>query len=192
VTLLRILIAGALLAGLGLTAAAQDQSLGDVARKNRKSGEKKVLTNEDMPKGGGGISTVGAEPAASESSESEGEEAAAETEAAAPAGDAAAAAAPANDTEVQTMEERLKKLEYDEAGLTRRIEKMEAELEEAETDFRREMYQTGLENARNNLDNIRSQKAQTEKALADAKKSKAPGAEGAPAPQQPAQENQPE
>jgi len=197
VRLPRLLIVATVVLGLAGVALPQEQSLGDVARKNRKSGTAKVLTNEDIPRSSTGVSTVGEAPAAasSGSSSANADAAGAEAASAAPAasGETAAAAAPATD-EATMMEERLKKLSYDEAGLERRIAKMEAELEEAETDFRREMYRTGLENARRNLDNIRGQKEQTEKALAESKKGKAGDAPAAAtSPQQPATaEKQPE
>jgi chromosome segregation ATPase len=190
----RIWIAFALAAALGSTLLAQEPSLGDLARKNRKSGTKKALTNEDLPKGGDGVSTVGeAVPAPQEAAGAQaGETAAAEASSAETAQDAGSAA-PA-DAEVQTMELRLKNLKYEEAGLERRIAKMEADLEEAETEFRREMYRTGLENARSNLDNVRVQREQTEKALDDTKKTDPGKADAANAdPQQSAAaENQPE
>jgi chromosome segregation ATPase len=196
VNLPRILIAGAIAMSLTSMAVAQEQSLGDVARKNRKSGNAKVLTNEDMPTNSDGVSSVGQAPAASNSSGSSSTAASSSAdEANVAAGERdkepAAAGEAASTSEVTTMEKRLQKLSYDEAGLERRIAKMEVELEEAETEFRREMYRTGLENARNNLENIRGQKEATEKALADARKSK-PGTEAAaaPAPQQPAASGQ--
>ena len=196
----RILILSALALTLAGTLGAQEQSLGDVARKSRKGGAKKVLTNEDLPKGGQGISTVGQAPVetaeATTAEASAPEEAAAGTEAGtdAQAAEAGTADAPAADAEITAMEERLKKLQYDEAGLERRIAKMEADMEEAETEFRRETYRTGLENARGNLDNVRTAREQTEKALADARKSNPGSSQPAgPNPQQPAPaENQPE
>lgn len=183
---LRILITGLLAIGLAATVLAQEQSLGDVARKNRKSGTKKVLSNEDLPTTGG-ISTVGEAPAPAETSGEGAEAAPAEGAAAGEAAPAesgeGAATASADDSEIQTMEERLKKLEYDEAGLARRIGKMEEDMENAESEFRREMYRTGLENARSNLDTIREQKAATEKALADAKEGKPSGEQAAATPE---------
>jgi hypothetical protein len=195
VRLPRFLIASALVLGLAGTALAQEQSLGDVARKNRKGGTAKVLTNEDLPKSGGGVSSVG-QPAEDASKGSSAGSAASADEAASavPAGQAAVPAAGETDAEVAAMEERLKRLKYDEAGLTRRIAKMEADMEEAETEFRREMYRTGLENARSNLNTITTQREETEKALAESKKGKAGESQAAASsPQQPATaEKQPE
>lgn len=165
----RILIVLTLALGLAGLAAAQEQSLGDVARKNRKSGTSKVLTNEDMPKGGDGVSTVGEAPAASTASSGSQGTAGSQDSAGPAAGAEEAAAAGAPDAETKAMQERLERLKYDEAGLERRIAKMEQDLEEAETEFRREMYRTGLQNARRNLDTVREQKEATEKALADSK-----------------------
>ena len=161
-------------AGSGWAQSEQQQSLGDIARKQReKKGQeeekgKKVLTNEDLPQSGGISSSGPASGTASSSASSTGET----------AGDAASAegekkaAAPGEDsgmTKAQEADEAKKKLEalkHDEESYKHGMSHFEELIANETDESRRELYRNAMKHGQERLAENLKQQAETEKEVA--------------------------
>lgn len=170
-----LLLALALVAaGIGWAQSEEQQSLGDVARKQKeKKGQeegkgKKVLTNEDLPPGSATSASPAASGTASSSASAEGQSAA---DAPSAEGDtnAAAQGEPSDMTSAQQADEAKKKVEAlkrDEASTERGIRRYEELLANETDESRRELYQRAMRNAQGNLAVVQKNRADAEKEAA--------------------------
>ena len=168
-----LLLAFALLVSAGGWAQSEEQSLGDLARKQKaKKGQsegqaKKVLTNEDLPPGEPSASPASSGTAASAAG-AEGQPAGE----AAPAEEATATAAegePSDLTAAQQADEARKKaegLKHDVEATEKGIRRYEEMLANETDPSRRELYQRALRNAQNNLGAVQKQRADAEQEAA--------------------------
>jgi hypothetical protein len=168
-----LLLAFALVtAGSGWAKSEEQESLGDVARKQKATKgqqevtEKKVLTNEDLPPGSEASASPAPSGAASAGAEGQpaGEAAPAEG-----ATEAAAQGEPSDQTPAQQADEARNKaesLKRDEASTERGIRRYEELLANTTDPNLRELYQRALRNAQNNLGTIQKQRADAEKEAA--------------------------
>lgn len=191
-----LLLAFALVAaGTGWAQAEQQQSLGDVARKQKeKKGqeekkETKVLSNEDLPHSGG-ISSTGASSGTASSSASSTGEVAGD---AASAGGEQKAAAPGEDsgmTAAQEADEAKKKLEAlkaDEGSYKRGISRFEEMIANETDESRRELYRNAMKHGQERLAENLKQQAEAEKEAAAKEAAAKQGQQNQPQPAQPPQ-----
>jgi len=168
-----LLLAFALLVPAGGWAQSEEQqSLGDVARKQKaKKGQsetqgKKVLTNEDLPQGSEPSTAPAASAASSAGAEGQSSPDAAPTEA---DKGTAAEGEPSDQTAAQQADEARKKaesLKHDVAATEKGIQRYEEMLANETDPSRRELYQRALRNAQNNLGTVQKQRADAEQEAA--------------------------
>jgi len=179
-----------LLGGGMVWAQSEGPSLGELARKKKKDDKKSthVYSDENLPKAGadfGGTSTAGSSAAPASGSGSS-EAAAAEGSATTPAaGDGAKTGEPSPD--LAAAQEKLETAQKDEQSLRNNIKRLEEQLAAETKESRREMYQTALERAQENLAEYmrRREIAEQDAAAAEAagRKKKKPAAATEEAPQ---------
>ena len=160
-------------AGSGWAQSDQQQSLGDVARKQKeKKGQEtqkgtKVLTNEDLPQSGG-LSSSGSSSGTAPSPASAAGEAPA---AAAPEGEKQAAA-PGEDSGMTAAEEadaakkKLEGLKHDEASYKNGISHFEELITNETNESRRELYRNAMQHGQQRLSENLKQQVETEKEVA--------------------------
>lgn len=191
-----LLLAFALVAaGSGWAQAEQQQSLGDIARKQKeKKGQEeqkgtKVLTNEDLPHSGG-ISSSGSSSGTASSSASPTGEAAGDAAAAEGEKKAAAPGEQSGMTTAQQADEAKKKLEAlkaDEAATERGIKRYEEMVANETDESRRELYQNALKHGQGNLAELQKKRAEAEKEAAAKEAAAKQGQPNQPQPEQPPQ-----
>lgn len=182
-------------AGSGWAQSDQQQSLGDIARKQReKKGQEepkgtKVLSNEDLPHSGGLSSSASSSGTTSSSANPTGEA----------AGDAAVAEggkkadAPDEDsgmTKAQEADEAKKKLEAlkaDEAATERGIKRYEEMVANETSESRRELYQNALKHGQGSLAELQKKRAEAEKEAAAKEATAKQEQQNQPQPAQPPQ-----
>ncbi len=185
-------LAGALCAGAAggrawAQAESEGPSLAELAGKKKKGDKKTTLvySDENLPKAGadfGGTSTAGASGAAAASGEtSEALAAEAGTPSATSAGSEGEAGEASLD--LAAAKEKAEIARQDEQSLKNNIKRLEDQLANETSEFRRETYQTALERARENQAELtrRREEAEKEEAAAEAaegkkKKKKKPAA----------------
>ena len=187
-------------AGIGWAQSDQQQSLGDLARKQKeKKGQeeqkdKKVFNNEDLPDSGGISSPGSASGTASSSAGSTGEA----------AGDAAAAEgekkadAPGEDsgmTKAQEADEAKKKLESlkaDEGSYKRGVSRFEEMIANEADESRRELYRNAMKHGQERLAENLKQQAEAEKEAAAKEAAAKQEQQNQPQPAQPQPEQPPQ
>jgi len=163
-----------LVAGSAWAQAEPQQSLGDIARKQReKKGQeepkgKKTLTNDDLPHSGGISSTSSASSAAPAA----GSQASAEPGGAAPAEGEPKAEARSEETGMTAAEEadaakkKLEMLKADEGSYKRGISRFEEMVANETDESRRELYRNAMKHGQEKLTENLQQQADAEKDLA--------------------------
>jgi colicin import membrane protein len=150
------LVAVALVALLAAPAVAQQQeegqSLGDVAKKTKKSG--KVITEDDLSK------PADSEEKSDKDKEKDGEE---KKDEAAPAADPADTR-----TEAQKAEDEVKKWTKEEADLQRKLSRLADKEQNEQSEFRKQMYRDAQNNQQITLGELRQKKEDAAKKLAEA------------------------
>ena len=170
-----VLLFALVAAGSGWAQSDQQQSLGDVARKQKeKKGQAepkgtKVLTNEDLPTSGG-LATSGSSSGTATSSASAAGEAAGDA-AAAPEGEKQAAA-PGEDSGMTAAEEadaakkKLEGLKHDEQSYKNGLSHFEELLSNEVNESRRELYRNAMQHGQERLADNLKQQTETEKEVA--------------------------
>lgn len=183
-------LAGLLGAGMAVAQSDEGPSLGELARKKKKDDKKstQVYSDENLPKAGadfGGTSTAGSGSAPALASGSSGAATAAGDAAAASGQGEAKAGEPAPD--LAAAQDKVETTKQDEQSLKNNIKHLEDQLANETKPSRREMYQTALERAQENLAEFsrRREAAEQDAAAAEAaakKKTKKKPATGEAAP----------
>ncbi len=164
-----------LLSAGGWAQSEEQQSLGDVARKERAKKAPKTITNEDLPQG---TATSGSESASSASDTASAKEESKEETAEAKEGQGTAAAegeepAMTKEQEADEAKRKLEALQHDEAATEKGIAHLEEMLAKETSESRRELYSNAIKQAQQNLPEIQKQRAEAEKELAEKEAAKA-------------------
>lgn len=191
-----LLVLALVAAGSGWAQSEEQQSLGDVARKQKeKKGQeeqkgKKVLSNDDLPTSGG-LSTTGSSSGTASSTSSAGATGEA-ADAAAPEGEkkAAAPGEPSGMTaaeEADAAKKKLEALKADEASYKHGISHFEELITNETSESRRELYRNAMQHGQQRLAENLKEQAETEKEVAAKEAAAKQGQPSQPPPAQPPQ-----
>jgi hypothetical protein len=195
-----LLVFALLAAGSGWAQSDQQQSLGDIARKQReKKGQAepkgtKVLTNEDLPHSGGLASSGSSSGTAASPASATGQA----TDAAAAPEAEKQAAAPGEASGMTAAEEadaakkKLEGLKHDEASYKNGISHFEELLSNEVNESRRELYRNAMQHGQERLAENLKQQAETEKEVAAKEAAAKQQQQNQPPPAQPQPEQPPQ